>query len=157
MSIIGSPSEQARQRLIDRFWETIPPMWNRIRGRIRGTAAEKFGITVEQFHILRHIRKGFRSMGELAQEKQISRPAISQAVEILVEKGLITRSQSSEDRRFVQLELTPSGNELLNSIFQTNRAWMMEKISALTLEEVETILCAMDAFQKAFDDSQPAP
>lgn len=153
MSVISSPAE-VRQRMIDRFWETIPPMWNRIRGRIRSTATEHFGITVEQFHILRHIRKGFHSVGELAEEKQISRPAISQAVEILVEKGLITRRQSAEDRRFVQLELTANGNELLNAIFKTNREWMMEKISALSQEEIEHILLAMDAFQKAFDDPQ---
>ena len=71
--------------------------------------------------------KGFTSVSELAAIRQISRPAISQAVDVLVEKGLISRQQEAEDRRFVHLLLTPNGEALLNKIFQENRAWMMEK------------------------------
>ena len=136
---------------IERFWETIPPLWNEVRGRIRTVATDDFGISVEQFQILRHIRKGVRSVSDLAEAKQISRPAISQAVDILVEKGLISRRQSPEDRRFVELELTPHGDELLNAIFQKNRGWMREKLASLDAGELTCVLCAMDRLGQAFD------
>ena len=101
-------TEELRQKAIDRFWETIPPVWNQVRNNLRSIAAEKFEISVEQFHILRHIRKGITSVSELADVKQISRPAISQAVDVLVEKGLISRQQDADDRRFVQPGADPS-------------------------------------------------
>ena len=65
---------------IEAFWGTIPPVWNRIKGNVRAIAVENYDISVEQFHILRHIRKGLTSVSELAEVKQISRSAVSQAV-----------------------------------------------------------------------------
>ena len=140
------------QQTIDRFWESFPPTWNRIRTNVRGIAVEKFGITVEQFHILRHIRKGHGSVSELAEAKGISRPAISQAVELLVGKGLVTRRQNTEDRRFVQLELTDEGSELLSAIFRENRIWMEEKLSALNSEQMKQIISTLEVLKTAFDD-----
>jgi MarR family transcriptional regulator, 2-MHQ and catechol-resistance regulon repressor len=152
MSYLDSTSEEAIQQTIDLFWETFPPVWNRITGNVRAIAMEKFGISVEQFHILRHIRKGTGSVSELAVVKQISRPAISQAVDVLVDKGLIVRRQSKKDRRFVELDLTQSGNELLNAIFKNNRDWMKGKLCLLTPQEISTIFQSMEILKKSFVD-----
>jgi DNA-binding MarR family transcriptional regulator len=152
MSDLVIAADALLQQTIDRFWESFPPTWNRIRTNVRGIAAEKFGITVEQFHILRHIRKGYGSVSELAEAKGISRPAISQAVELLVSKGLVTRRQNAEDRRFVQLELTENGEELLSAIFRENRTWMEEKLSTLAPEQMTQIIAALDLLKTVFDD-----
>jgi DNA-binding MarR family transcriptional regulator len=141
------------QQMIDRFWESVPPTWNRIRTNVRGIAAEKFGITVEQFHILRHIRKGHGSVSELAEAKGISRPAISQAVELLVNRGLVSRRQNAEDRRFVQLELTENGAELLSAIFRENRAWMEGILCVLTPEQMTLVSDALDVLKSTFEES----
>ncbi len=146
------PSEEQLQKTIDRFWETVPPTWNRIRGRIRATAAENFEITVEQFHILRHIRKGIGTSSELAEAKQISRPAVSQAVDILVQKGLVTRRRSTDDRRRVKLELTESGDELLNAIFRRNRAWMKERLMLLDESDLTCLFDGLRLLQETFDE-----
>ena len=50
-------SERLREQAIDRFWETVPPLWNTVRSHIRATATGKFDITVEQFHVLRYVRR----------------------------------------------------------------------------------------------------
>jgi len=136
---ILSPPQTALQQVIDRFWETIPPAWHQVREQLRGTAAEQFGITVEQFHILRHVRKGVVSVSDLAEVKQISRSAISQAVELLVEKGLLARARDLDDRRCVTLSLTEKGSELLSSIFQQNRAWMAERLAAFSAHELAAL------------------
>ncbi len=136
---ILSPPQPTVQQLIDRIWETVPPAWHCVREQLRGTAVEQFGITVEQFHILRHVRKGAGSVSELAEVKQISLSAISQAVDLLVEKGLLARAQDQNDRRRVLLTLTEHGAELLGSIFQQNRAWMMAKLAALSAEELAAL------------------
>jgi DNA-binding MarR family transcriptional regulator len=144
-------SENLRDRAIDRFWETVPPLWNSIRSHIRATATAKFDISVEQFHVLRYVRRGTDSVSELATAKNISRPAISQAVEILVKKGLLTRVPSKEDRRCVELVLTEAGNHLLDTVFKETRDWMKQRMGALSAEELETIARAMEIMKKMVD------
>lgn len=146
-------SNDLLQQTIERFWDTVPPVWGRVRGNARCNAIQDFNLTLIQFHILRHIRRGIHSMGELAEKQQISRPAVSQAVEILVEKGLVVRQQDAQDRRYVQLELTENGTNLLEAVFRKNRRWMAEKMASLKQDELETIIAAMEILKRTFDPS----
>jgi DNA-binding MarR family transcriptional regulator len=144
-------AERLREQAIDRFWETVPPLWGTIRTHIRTEATTNFDITVEQFHILRHVRRGTGSVSELATAKNISRSAISQAVDLLVKKGLLTRVQSTQDRRFVELALTEAGNELLDKLFRSTRDWMKTRMTQLSTDELETISKAMEALKKMLE------
>jgi len=141
-------SNEYQEQAIDRFWETIPPLWGTVRAHIRAEATSQFDISVEQFHVLRHVRRGINSISDLAIAKNISRPAISQAVDTLVNKNLLTRTQSTEDRRFVELKLTESGNALLDTVFKETRAWMKELLNDLTNEELDIVAKAMEALKK---------
>ena len=145
-----TPFDRLREQALDGFWETVPSLWNFVRSYIRVTATSNFDVTVEQFHVLRFVRKGM-SISELATAKNISRPAISQAVEALVKKGLLTRTQSLNDRRYVELTLTSEGNALLDSVFKETRQWMKERMKKLSATELETIARAMDAMKKMLD------
>ncbi len=152
-----APDKTAEQLVpvaIEAFWGTIPPVWNRIKGNVRSIAVDHYDISVEQFHILRHIRKGLASVSELAEVKQISRSAISQAVDLLVERGLICRLQNAQDRRNIPLELTDSGNKLLDTIWEKNRAWMRSQMTSLSIQDLNTLTSAMEILSKTF--AEPA-
>lgn len=140
-----------RDQAVDRFWETVPPLWNLVRSHIRSTATANFDITVEQFHVLRFVRRGPGSMSELAVAKNISRPAISQAVGVLVKKGLLTRVQSTQDRRYVELALTEAGNELLDTVFKETHEWMKARMSPLTAGEMEMLVSGLEIMRKMLD------
>ena len=45
----------------------------------------------------------------------------------------------------------PRGKTLLNQIFQQNRAWMMEKMAALSAEDLELITEGLKLLKSAFD------
>ena len=152
MSKSPAPTRQAAEAALDGFWETVPPLWSHIRGYIRAAAAKNFHLSIEQFQILRLIRSGRGSVSELATAKNISRPAISQAVDGLVNKGLITRKQDSIDRRHVQLALTENGSALLASIFDSNRAWMLSKLEKLSQDQLSDAMQAMQVLKKTFVD-----
>jgi DNA-binding MarR family transcriptional regulator len=154
MQVSNRSTEQLIPAAIDAFWGTVPPVWNRIRGNLRSIAVENYSISVEQFHILRHIRKGLTSVSELAQEKQISRSAISQAVDVLVDRGLICRLQNARDRRNIPLELTDSGSQLLDAILEKNRLWMKQQMAALSARELETLAHGLEILGRTF--SSPA-
>lgn len=143
----GRIRDELRQA-VDAFWETFPPFWHRVRAHIRQIATEQYDISVEQFHVLRHIRRGDSSISDLAESKNISRPAMSQAVNALVNKGLIIRSPDTKDRRHIRLALTDSGNALLDAIFEDTRQWMMESLSSLSDSELQTLTQAMESLKK---------
>jgi len=129
-------------------------VWNLIRSHLRTIAVEQFNISVEQFHVLRLIRKGFTSVKDIAEARQISRSAVSQAAELLVEKGLITRSEETGDRRLVHLALTPAGDELLNQMFQQNRAWMAGKMASLTAGDLQLITEGLAHLSATFEPGE---
>jgi DNA-binding MarR family transcriptional regulator len=119
-----------------------------VRGHIRAVAVSQVDITVEQFHMLCHTRRDLGLVSELAEEQSSSRPAISQAVDVLVDRGLVTRTQDTHDRRHIRLDLTPAGNIILDAIFNDTHKWMKEIFATLSDEELQTHIDTMDIFKK---------
>lgn len=141
-------SSELLRQAVDVFWETYPPLWRMIQTHIREVAVDQFNISVEQFHILRHIRRGRNSVSALAETRDISRPAISQSVDLLVTRGLIVRTIDMQDRRHIKLDLTPDGNALMDAIFGDTRQWMMKTMSLLSVTEIKVFTSAMESLKK---------
>ena len=137
-------------RSIDKFWESVPPAWRQTRNHIRHIAVEKFQMTEEQFQILRRIRRGIASVSTLAEASQTSRSAVSKAVDALVRRGMVTRSQDPDDRRNIPLALTDEGQRVMNAIFTEAEAWLSTRFERLSSEELETLLRGMEILRKAF-------
>ena len=148
MSANFEPTTERLRQAVEAFWEHIPPLWQRIRAHIRQAAAEQFDLSVEQFHILRHIRRGQDTVSELAEARNISRAAASQAVETLVQRGLVTRTTDRFDRRHVRLTLNDSGDALLDAIFDDTCWWMAQLLSPLSDKELESLTQALDSLAK---------
>jgi len=106
---------------------------------------------VGQFHILRRVKSGKDSVSALADDRHTSRATISRTVDVLVNKGWITRTQNSDDRRHVNLSLTEEGQTLLTAIFHNVGDWMETRLSAPDDAELENISQAMLALQRAFE------
>jgi DNA-binding MarR family transcriptional regulator len=136
------------KQAVDGYWETFPPLWRSIQAHIRQVASEQFNITVEQFHILRHIRRGHDSVSALAETRDISRPATSQAVDLLVTRGLIARTIEPQDRRHINLALTAEGNALLEAVSDDTRQWMIKKFAPLSADELQALMRTMEALKK---------
>jgi Transcriptional regulators len=141
-------SSELLKNAVDVFWETYPPLWRMIQAHIREVAVEQFNISVDQFHILRLIRRGRNSVSELAEVRDISRPAISQSVDLLVTRGLIFRTTDIQDRRHIKLDLTADGNALMDAIFGNTRQWMVEKFALLSADEIQAFTFSMDSLKK---------
>lgn len=74
--------------------------------------------------------------------------SISIAVERLVEKGLVSRVESAEDRRVRNVALTPSGKNLIGTAFQTHAAQMRRVFSELSVEELRDFEMALEKVGK---------
>jgi DNA-binding MarR family transcriptional regulator len=149
---MSTPSDDLLRQTIDSFWESVPPVWNTVRSYVRSTAIHEFEITEEQFHILRHIRKGSHSASQLAEIGRISRPAISQALDALVRRGLVSRQQSTGDRRYVQLDLTAAGAALLDEVFGQARQWMKSRLLELEPGDLQAVMSGLAVLKAAICD-----
>ena len=141
--------DSTTKQLVAAFWDSVPPVWHRVRYQVHTFAAEDYDLTGQQFHILRRIRSGAISVSQLAEAKRISRPAISRSVEVLVKKNLINRTQNPQDRRNIRLALTEEGQALFDEVFGKVGQWMEEKLSTLDDEELEAISQALRTLKEA--------
>jgi DNA-binding MarR family transcriptional regulator len=144
-------------RTVNSIMDTLPPVWNRIRGNLRAAAVKKFGISLDQFHTLRYIRRGYDTVKSLSEIRQISPPATSQAVEVLVQKGLVTRTQEKEDRRCVKLALTPYASKILDENYDETCKWVKVQMSAVSNEDLEVVQGAMRVLKIAFLPGEGLP
>jgi DNA-binding MarR family transcriptional regulator len=137
---------------VDKFWESVPPAWHRTRAVIRRVAAERFTLTVEQFQVLRRIRRGIASVSAIADDNRTSRSAVSKAVDGLVNKGLVSRQQDPSDRRNIPLVLTAEGQRVITAIFDETEHWLAERFARIDAVELDSLVQSMDLIRKAFID-----
>lgn len=150
MSEIQKNFMKKAQRTVDLFWQTVPPVWHAARSITHQTATEEFHITVSQFHTLRRIAEGNASVSDMADCMHLNRSNISRSVDELVKSGFVNRVQDLKDRRNVNLTLTESGNDLIESFLASNGKKMIEKFSLLPEKDLDDILRGLIALQKVF-------
>jgi DNA-binding MarR family transcriptional regulator len=136
--------------IVEKFWEAVPKAWHRTREVIRDAAAEKFHLTVEQFQVLRRIRRGIASVSAIATDSRTSRSAVSKAVDALVNRGLVSRRRDPNDRRNIPLELTKDGNRALSAIYSEAEAWLSGRFDLLTDSERTTLNKGLDQLNDVF-------
>lgn len=73
------------------------------------------GVTVAEWVILRVMYEGDDSTSPsvVAELTGLTRGAISKLISRLLEKDLVSRKESTEDRRYQEIELTPKGKSLV--------------------------------------------
>jgi MarR family 2-MHQ and catechol resistance regulon transcriptional repressor len=71
-------------------------------------------------------------------------PAISRSVDGLVQRGLVTRAENTEDRRMKTLQVTDAGRELLERLMELRFAGVEEFVGTLTPEERTNLADALD-------------
>jgi len=147
------PNPPSTPALIDKFWESVPPAWRQTRSQIHRTAVEKFQMTEQQFQVLRRIRQGSASVSALAEASQTSRSAVSKAVDSLVRRGLVARSQNQQDRRNLPLALTDEGQRVMDLIYGEAEAWLSTRFAHLTPEETASLLQGLEILRIAFNKS----
>jgi DNA-binding MarR family transcriptional regulator len=122
-----------------------------------GAVVKPHGITLPQFNILRILRgqKGKPASVKLLTERMLDKSSnASRLVDKLLEKGLVQRATCPKDRRAVEVTITETGLELL----ETMAAWARENepIPA-NLSEAEAGLLSdlLDKLREAMASNSP--
>ncbi len=106
---------------------------------------KKFGITPEQFNVLRILRGSSPEPMMLAEitERMIDKSSnCTRLVEKLKQKALVNRVTCENNRRQVDISITDKGQQLLKKIDTSQPTWLetMGKISKAEAKELNRIL-----------------
>jgi DNA-binding MarR family transcriptional regulator len=83
-------------------------------------------------------------IGDLADYMGVSSAATSRSVERLVRRGMVTRATAGEDRRAVDLAVTPAGRSALKRYQASVRNALDELTGSLDAEKVQEAIALLD-------------
>ncbi len=87
-------------------------------------------------------------MREIAAGLEVSLSAVSQLVERLVRKGLMTRRENELDRRLAQVGLTESGESLVRQMRERRAEWFESIAGAMPDEKRRALLDGLESFMR---------
>jgi DNA-binding MarR family transcriptional regulator len=129
--------------------DTAPQIMQSIRVEMRrGRGSD---ISIPQFRTLRFIQcNPVSSLSTLAEYLGLTLPSASKLVDGLVKQGLITRQESTTDRRRITLALTQTGASIVNSARASAQANLAKNLDRLSDNELETVCQAMKLLRPIF-------
>jgi DNA-binding MarR family transcriptional regulator len=128
--------------------EVIPEISQLIRSEMRANRA--LGLTVPQFRALAFIRRNEgASLNMLAECLGLSPAGASSVADGLVERGFVKRGEGKEDRRRIELSLTPTGRRDLERARDATLEHLGKKFSGTSRDDRETVVRAMSALRRA--------
>ena len=105
---------------------------------------EETGLGLSDFGVLEILlHKGAMPVTAIGPVVDLTTGSISVAVDRLFAKGLVTRVESSEDRRVRIVALTPHGKDLIVSAFRKHSGQMKKVFSELSREELRGLDVAL--------------
>ena len=101
-------------------------------------------LSFSQINILMRLLHGGRAgVSEIGEQLGVTNPAASQAVDRMVQLGLIERTEDPADRRAKKLALTPKGRTLIEQGIETRSKWVEGLTEAFSPEEQSMIVSAL--------------
>lgn len=76
---------------------------------------------------------------ELADRAGVTRATVTGLLDGLERDGFLARRQSKEDRRKVQVELSPKGKDAARALFETHTRWIASLFAGLDENDRETL------------------
>jgi DNA-binding MarR family transcriptional regulator len=106
------------------------------------------GLSLQQFRALAVIKHHpGASLSLVADHLGLTRATASKLVDILVKKQLVTRVESSEDRRLLVLNVTTQGEQALETAKSAAVGWLAEVLGGLCESERSVVAEAMKILQ----------
>lgn len=100
----------------------------------------QYGLTTSQFAVLEALHHlGTLSQRDLADKLLKSTGNISIVLKNMETRGLIARERSANDNRFMRVDITDQGRELLVGMFEGHVAGIVAEMSALTTAEQDEL------------------
>lgn len=129
--------------------DVVPLVFREIRAELRKYGTKE--MSVPQFRTLGFIyRNQGASLSDVGDHIGLALPTMSTLVDGLVDRGLITRREDSEDRRRMTLTLTQAGRTRHESAREAALANLEQRLRQLPASDRVTIIAAMQVLRALF-------
>ena len=105
--------------------------------------------------VLATLSEGPRRITQLAMTEALAQPTVTQLIDKLEGRGLVSRSRSAEDGRVVLVEITTPGAEALEGVRALIRANMREALADLPDGELTELAHAADTMGSLIEKLMP--
>jgi MarR family 2-MHQ and catechol resistance regulon transcriptional repressor len=131
------------------LWLVLIKAYHSLLGFTEATLKDS-GLGDSEFRILEALlHKGPMPVNTIGPKVFLTPGSISVAVDRLLKRGLVTRTNSSEDRRVRVVDLTPSGRRLIEQVFAAHARQVDRLAEVLSPKERRQIARGLKAFGKA--------
>jgi DNA-binding MarR family transcriptional regulator len=112
------------------------------------------GLAPWEFDVLSTVRRAGRpvSSKELCESGQLTSGAMTHRIDRLEERGLVRRVPSVEDRRAIEVSLTPAGRALLDGVIGARMRDAADCVAALGKREQRELARLLRAVSLALED-----
>jgi DNA-binding MarR family transcriptional regulator len=115
--------------------------------RFIARSLEPYDVTPQQYNVLRILRgAGAEGLPTLTIGERMleDSPGVTRLVDRLIDKGLVSRARSTEDRRQVLCRVTPAGLDLLAQVDALVESRNDEAVDMLTPDEQKELIRLLD-------------
>ncbi|NLE05671.1 MAG: MarR family transcriptional regulator [Crenarchaeota archaeon] len=138
-------SQEAANEILD----VVPLVMKEIRTEIRNR--KSLNVTLFQFRVLSFVdqHKG-TSLSEVADHLGLTLPSTCRIVDGLISTKMMTRQENPDDRRHIQLNITPQGLKIFEISHKESLSYLSKKLDTLSDPEKTIISNAMKIIRKIF-------
>jgi DNA-binding MarR family transcriptional regulator len=137
------------QPIVDDILDHLEPLIARQRRAIARQGCLRM-ISSTQLHVLFLLMSdGDLTMTHLAEQLDVSLPNVTGIVERMVERGLVERARSDDDRRIVAVRATQLGRQTVEEIDMIRRSQMAALLERLSPDEQAGALRTFASLRRA--------
>ena|SRR6185312_6032591 len=148
-----TPPSPQRAEAIDLVASTLLARASRLIRLLMRTGAHELSRT--EAGVLSTLVDGPRRISELAATEALAQPTVTQLVDKLETRGLVTRGSAAEDRRVVMVAISDLGREQLEEVRAVIRASMREALADLPDVELTELAHASETLGALIEKLQP--
>ncbi len=144
-----SPPRDTAALLID----VVPVIMRYIRNEMRSQRLR--GLSVPQFRTLVFLSRNEQaSLSQVAEHIGVTLGTTSKLINALVERRLVIRMTSHDDRRYVRLKLSKLGMVIMTRAREGSEVRLAKKLGKLSTKEQVTVSAALLALRASFGDQE---
>ncbi|PIJ62577.1 MarR family winged helix-turn-helix transcriptional regulator [Mesotoga sp. H07.pep.5.3] len=116
---------------------------------------KKMGLTQSQILVMRVLNlRGDMKVSDISKELDLSNSTVSGIIDRLVEKKIVQRKRSDEDRRIVMISLADEYRQPVKKGLNAFAQKMRKALSTMTEEDVDSIIRGLEKLEKILEESQ---
>ena len=117
---------------------------NRVSDGFSQLYRQKFGISVPEWRVVAHLSQAEKvSIREVYKQVEMDKSKASRAAARLVEAGYVSKKVNADDRRLVELSLTPKGRAMVREIGPMGQAFQARVLDCLQPQQRDHFQAAL--------------